>query len=55
MYYTVNPCLSILNKVASINLIFLIYLFPFPFGNHKFVFYVCESISVVNKFTFINF
>ena len=25
---------------------------PFPFGNHKFVFYVCESIPVCNKFMF---
>ena len=26
----------------------LIYLFPpFPFGNHKFVFFVCESVSVL--------
>lgn len=31
----------------SVNLILQIYLSPsFPFGNHKFVFYVCDSVSV---------
>ena len=29
---------------------------PFPFGNHKFVFYVCESyFCFVNKFNQIDF
>ena len=41
---------------VSVNPKFLI--FPYlssPFGNHKFVFYVCESVCFVNKFTCIMF
>ena len=32
---------------ANINFNFLVYPSPFPFGNHKFVFYVSGSISVL--------
>ena len=40
--------LSVLYTVVSVNPMFLIYiLLPFPFDNHKFVFYVCESVSVL--------
>ena len=47
--YTVRPCLSVLYIIVYI------YssqppswsLFPFPPGNHKFAFYVCESLSVL--------
>ena len=28
---------------------------PFPFGNHKFVFYVCESLSVLQINSFVSF
>ena len=49
--YTVGPCcLSILYIVVCIcqsktpNLYFPL---PFPFSNHKFVFYVCESIALL--------
>ena len=36
-------------QFVSANPKFLIYpsLFSFPFGNHKLVFYVCQSISVL--------
>ena len=44
--YTVNPCcLSILYIVVSVNLILLIY--PFPPFSLGFVFYVCDSVSVL--------
>ena len=48
--YTVGPCLSTLYTVVCICESQAPDLFlppPFPFGNHKFVFYVCESISVL--------
>ena len=55
--YTVGPCyLSILYIVVSINPKFLIYTSRrFPFGNHKFVSYVCESISVLQISSFVSF
>ena len=44
---TVNPCcLSILCVVVCI---------PFSFGNHKFVFYVCKSVSVLCRDSFVFF
>ena len=48
--YTVGPCLSILDIVVCICYSQIPNLFlpiPFPFGIHKFVFYVCESVSVL--------
>ena len=55
--YTVGPCcLSILGTVVCIcqspapNLSLL----AFPFANHKFVFYVCESISVLSISSFVS-
>ena len=48
LYYTVGPCLFFTQQYVYVNLELLIYpsLF-FPFGNHKFVYYVSESISVL--------
>ena len=36
-------------KFRYVNLIalFIPNLFPLPFGNHKFVFYVCENVTVL--------
>ena len=28
---------------------------PFPFGNHKFVFYDCDSLSVLEISSFVSF
>ena len=36
-----------------INLKLPIYPFPLPFGNHEFVFYVCESVSVLQISSFV--
>ena len=49
LWYSIGLCdLSILYTVVSVNPTFLIYtLLPSPFDNHKFVFYVCESVSVL--------
>ena len=38
-----------------INPVFLIYSSPFPFGSHRFVFYVCESVSVLYISSFVSF
>ena len=58
--YTVGPCcvpvLSI--GVWSANtklLICLSFPFPFLFGNHKFVSYVCESVSILYISLFVSF
>ena len=49
--YAVSPCwLSILSIVVCLcqsQTTNLSLPQPFPFGNHKFVFYVCESVSVL--------
>ena len=48
--YTVGPCLSILCIAVCIcqsQIPNLALPCPFPFGNHKFVFYICESVSVL--------
>ena len=48
--YTVGPCwLSVLHIVVYMLINLLIYPSPppFPLGNYKFVFYVCESLSVL--------
>ena len=46
--YTVGPCcLFYVQWCVSVNPKLLIYPSPrFSFGSHKFVFYVCESVSV---------
>ena len=36
-------------KYVSVNPTFPNYPSHFPFGNHKLFFYVCESVSVLNK------
>ena len=57
MCYAVGPCwLSILNIAVCTHPLQTPYLFPppVPSGNHKFILYVCESVSVslvfVDKF-----
>ena len=48
--------LAYIQLFASANPKLLIYpSCPFPFGNHKFVFYVCGSISVLYISSFISF
>ena len=50
LWYTVGPCwLSILNTIVCTRQSQTPSLFlpPFPFGNHKLVFYVCEPVSVL--------
>ena len=46
IYMCVCVCVYIYIYIY-INPKLLIYSPPFPFGNHKFVFYICESISVL--------
>ena len=51
LFYKVNPsCLSILCIVVCICKSriskFIPLSIPFPSGNHKFIFYVCEFVSV---------
>ena len=42
-------------QFISVNPILLICPFPVPFANHKFVFYVCEPISVLYIDSFVLF
>ena len=48
-YTVIGPCFFYIYYCVYVTPKFLIYLSsaPFPFGNHKFVFYVCDSISVL--------
>ena len=58
LYYTVGPCyLFYMQQFVSANRKLLIYpsLQPFPFGKHKFVFYVCESVFVLYINSFASF
>ena len=50
------PVLHSRSLCVSVNPKLLIYPFPtFPFGNHKFAFYVCGSISVLYISSFVSF
>ena len=55
--YTVGPCwFSYVWYCVCVNPKLLIYLSPlFPFGNHKFVFYIYGSISVLYISLFVSF
>ena len=44
--YTVGTFVYLLYTHYSVNPKFLVCPYPFPLGNHKFVFYVCKSVSV---------
>ena len=59
LYYIVNPyCLSILCIVVCIcesHIPNYPSLFSFPFGNHKFVFCVCDCVSALSLDSFVLF
>ena len=42
-----NICSNVYLLIPYFSSLFLELSLPFPFGDHKFVFYVCESTSVV--------
>jgi len=46
LFYTLNPVVYLLYVIC---VCWFYTSFPFPFGNHKFVFYVCESVAVLEK------
>ena len=55
MCYEIGPCLSILyTECVYVNPKLIMFIAPFPFSNIKFVFHICESISVLWISSFVS-